>query len=531
MLTWLNGTPTQAPIFLEFRSNKYFIVLVVSAAVFTDIFLYGIVVPVLPFALTSRVGIAPDKVQTWISILLAVYGAALLAASPVCGHFADRTKSRRMPLVIGLLALAGATVLLTVGSSIAVLVLGRILQGFSAAVVWVVGLALLVDTVGPNEIGECMGYVGLAMSMAILLAPLLGGVVFEKAGYNAVFAMAFGLLGVDIALRLVLIEKKIAVRWLPEVIKENKARADEADKAEAHGQEMEVLPTSSVEAADTAEMGDGKDTTTTKDIENQDQAICSGHDNKVQEPTTNETPDIDDSSRTASTQRKWITQLPTLLYLLSSRRLCAALWGCLIQASLLTSFDSTLPLFVRDKFGWNSIGAGLIFLPLVLPSLVGPLIGWAADKYGPRWLATSGFVASVPLLILLRLVTHNSMSQKILLCALLCLLGFTLNLVLVPLMAEVTYAVEATTAKRPKGFLGDKGAYAQAYGLFNMAFAGGCLVGPLVGGLVNQRAGWGATTLVLGCLSAFSAVPTVVWTGGSIMKKRRKRREARVGES
>ncbi|KAK3081186.1 hypothetical protein LTR53_020486, partial [Teratosphaeriaceae sp. CCFEE 6253] len=54
------------------------------------------------------------------------------------------------------------------------------------------------------------------MSLAILLAPLLGGVVFAAAGYYAVFAMAFGLIVLDVILRLFMIEKKIAVRWLPE---------------------------------------------------------------------------------------------------------------------------------------------------------------------------------------------------------------------------------------------------------------------------------------------------------------------------
>lgn len=186
MFVWLNGDDTHKPAFFEIRSSKWFIVTTVSAAVFTDLFLYGIVVPVLPFALTSRAGVAPNDVQTWISILLAVYGAALLAASPFCGWFADRSSSRRLSLLIGLAALGGSTIFLTVGSSIAVFVVGRILQGFSAAVVWVVGLALLADTVGQEQVGEMMGWVGMAMSLAILVAPLLGGIVFDRYVYSCI---------------------------------------------------------------------------------------------------------------------------------------------------------------------------------------------------------------------------------------------------------------------------------------------------------------------------------------------------------
>ncbi len=103
--------------------------------------------------------------------------------------------------------------MLCVGTSIGVFIAGRLLQGLSAAVVWVVGLALLVDTVGQQEVGQMMGYVSLSMSLGILAGPLLGGVVYEGGGYYAVFAMAFGLIGLDIILRLVLVEKKIAIKW------------------------------------------------------------------------------------------------------------------------------------------------------------------------------------------------------------------------------------------------------------------------------------------------------------------------------
>lgn len=98
-------------------------------------FLYGIIVPVIPFALQSRSHVSWDRVQYWVSVLVAIYGAALLAFSPVCGWLADRGASRRSPLLFGLFALLGSTVMLNVGSSVGVLVAGRILQGASAAVV------------------------------------------------------------------------------------------------------------------------------------------------------------------------------------------------------------------------------------------------------------------------------------------------------------------------------------------------------------------------------------------------------------
>lgn len=504
MLAWLVGSASRPPIFLKFRSSKTFIIVTVATAVFTDIFVYGIIVPVLPFALTSRSGISADSIQTWIAIFLAVYGAALLVAAPFCGWLADRSSSRRVPLLLGLLALGGSTVLLCIGSSIGVLAAGRVLQGISAAVVWVVGLALLVDTVGPDGVGQAMGYVGLSMSLAILVAPLLGGIVFAASGYYAVFAMAFGLIVLDIITRLVMIEKKVAVRWLPAEVVDAAPEADDAGhKTENRGSltDIEMEPVGQDPPMD---------------------------DLQRKRVNVEEEPPTDALSENVPRPIKTFTdRLPAVIYLFSSRRVLSALWACLVQASLLTAFDTILPLFVRDTFKWNSTGAGLIFLPLVVVSFLGPLVGWASDKYGPRWFATAGFVIACPFLILLRLVYKNTFDQKVLLCALLALIGITLTLILTPMMAEITYAVDAKARRHPPGFFGKNGAYAQAYSLFNMAWAGGCLVGPLLAGLVNQRAGWAVTVLILGLVSVVTAIPTAVWTGGSILKKRRREREER----
>jgi MFS family permease len=145
---------TPAPYLLHVRSSRLFILTTICIAVATDTFLYGMIVPVIPFALSSRAGVAESSVQSYTSILLAVYGAALLVCGPLAGFFADRSSSRRLPLLGGLLALAGATLMLCLARTVALLVIGRLLQGASAAVVWTVGLALLVDTVGQSEIGQ-----------------------------------------------------------------------------------------------------------------------------------------------------------------------------------------------------------------------------------------------------------------------------------------------------------------------------------------------------------------------------------------
>lgn len=68
-------------------------------------------------------------------------------------------------------------------------------------------------------------------------------------------------------------------------------------------------------------------------------------------------------------------RLPPVITLLGHPRLVVALWGSCMQAILTTSFETTVPLFVNETFGWNSVGAGLVFLSLVVPTLLGPFVG------------------------------------------------------------------------------------------------------------------------------------------------------------
>lgn len=167
----------------------------------------------IPFALDTQAGVPEDHVQQWTAILLALYSVALFIGSPLAGLYADHSSSRRWPLLIGLVSLAASTLLLAFGNSIGLFVLGRLLQGLSAAIVWSVGCALLVDTM-ESSVGVAMGYVNISMSVALLIAPVLGGSVYDAVGYYAVYYISFGVIGLDILLRLVMIEKKVAKQWL-----------------------------------------------------------------------------------------------------------------------------------------------------------------------------------------------------------------------------------------------------------------------------------------------------------------------------
>ena len=118
--------------------------------------------------------------------------------------------------------------MLVFGKSIPILMLARALQGTSSAFVWTVGLAMVLDAVGPGKSGGKQLVVWLApralsrtcgliatqifsfISVGELIAPALGGVLYDNAGYSGVFELGSG---VNFIMRILLIEKKAATRY------------------------------------------------------------------------------------------------------------------------------------------------------------------------------------------------------------------------------------------------------------------------------------------------------------------------------
>ena len=89
------------------------------------------------------------------------------------------------------------------------------------------------------------------------------------------------------------------------------------------------------------------------------------------------------------------SRLPAILCLLVSPWLSAALWCTLLQAAMMTSFGAVLLLQAHEAFGWSSTGAGLIFLPLLLPCFTGPIIGAASVALIKQLLLRKAHVAPI----------------------------------------------------------------------------------------------------------------------------------------
>ena len=407
-----------------------------------------------------------------------------LSLPAAAGFFMDRMESRRTPFLLCLLCLASATALLAVGTNPGLWVAGRILQGVSAGMLWVVCLALLTDTISLVGIGQAVGVIGIPMSIGPIVGPLLGGVIYAHGGYYAVFGLMFAMLGVDAVLRLVMIEKRVAQKWMA-------AEAVQPDTPS-------VFPkTDSDSPASPTPYPESSDTTHAM--------------------TANVSETI---NRACSSSRILHPKLPPTLRLLLSFRMFVGLAGGLLQSSLNVAFDSTLPLFVSALFGWQQTGQGLIFITVLLPSLLQPIFGAITDKYqqGRRLLAAGGCLLATPAYVLLRLVTQDTLRQKIMLCALLVVIGLAMAIALPAIIAEIGAIVADAKKNDPQAINGS--AIATGWSLVNAVYAARCLLGPLFAGLIRNAAGWQTMTWCLGLLSAVTGVFLLLCLGGWIGKLR-----------
>jgi MFS family permease len=109
---------------------------------------------------------------------------------------------------MGLALLGSATILFALAPSLTFVLIARALQGFATAIVFTVGFALLFDKIGSEQLGQAMGYTSMALSLGWFLGPVVGGVIYKKWGYFAVFTLPLILVAVEIVLRLLIVEEK-----------------------------------------------------------------------------------------------------------------------------------------------------------------------------------------------------------------------------------------------------------------------------------------------------------------------------------
>ncbi len=136
--------------------------------------------------------------------------AVVIVASPILGYVIDLSPHRTPYYWAGLLALTGATIMLTTAYSVQTFIAGRLIQGIASSMLDIVGRAIVVDAVPIGGMGHYAGYVGAFETLGFAIGPVAGGPLYYASGYYAVMGLAFALITIDMILRMIMIEKNRA---------------------------------------------------------------------------------------------------------------------------------------------------------------------------------------------------------------------------------------------------------------------------------------------------------------------------------
>jgi DHA1 family bicyclomycin/chloramphenicol resistance-like MFS transporter len=141
----------------------------------------NILVPAVP-GLVLALGTDTATVQLTISLYLLGLATAQLVLGPLSDRFGRR------PVVLAGLALTAISSTLAIAtSSIAGLIISRIVQSVGASVGIVIGRAIIRDLVDRERTAATIGIVTTAMVIAPMLAPFVGGVLDTVFGWEAIF--------------------------------------------------------------------------------------------------------------------------------------------------------------------------------------------------------------------------------------------------------------------------------------------------------------------------------------------------------
>lgn len=315
------------------------------------------------------------------------------------------------------------------------------------------------------------------MSVGSLWAPLVGGTLYEKAGYPGVFGIAFAILAIDFIMRALVIEKKVAKRY-------------------------ETQDQTSVSHEDAAS---GQEVRNSSDAEEQQP--------DEEQPLLSSKPKDETAAWKLNPDQPRIARLAPIIPCLANPSLLTALLVAVVQAILLGSFDATIPIVANEYFGFDSLKSGLLFLPLsVFDLILGPAFGWAVDRYGTKAVAVGAYVYLVPACVLLRIPHAGELPQVLIYGGCLALCGIGLAGIGAPSIVEAGAVVENYYEANPEWF-GANGPYAQLYGLQSMVFSMGLAVGPELAGQLKERIGYGNMNAVLAGICGATALLCFVYLG------------------
>ncbi len=139
--------------------------------------------PSLP-DLRQQLGASTGEAQLTLSASLVGFAVLQLVYGPLSDRF-----GRRWTLVGGLAVYVAANAACALAQAIGPLIAARFVQGVGGSAGAVIARAAVRDQFPPQRIAAVMAVVGMSVSLAPTVAPLLGGQIHEHLGWRAVFVV------------------------------------------------------------------------------------------------------------------------------------------------------------------------------------------------------------------------------------------------------------------------------------------------------------------------------------------------------
>lgn len=155
-------------------------------------------------------GIGQDRAQ-W----LATAFIATMVASQLLSAWIVRALGERLAfLIINFVFLVGTAIAFT-SQSFELVIVGRVLQGFSAGTVQPMMMTLIFRVFPPQRRGLAMGVYGTGIQLAPMLGPMLGGFVIDALSWREIFLVPVPLCLVSLVLGVIFLPGELRVRDLP----------------------------------------------------------------------------------------------------------------------------------------------------------------------------------------------------------------------------------------------------------------------------------------------------------------------------
>src|SRR3954453_15790058 len=167
----------------EARGHPYRLLALLIALTAIGPLCLNILAPAMP-GLVTTLGAGTGAVQLTLSLFL--FGMAV--SQLVLGTLSDRF-GRRPVMLAGLAITVISSVTAIAATSIAGLIVARVFQAFGATAGIVIARAVIRDLYERDRAASMIGWVTMAMVIAPMLAPLIGGVFNAAYGWHGIFGV------------------------------------------------------------------------------------------------------------------------------------------------------------------------------------------------------------------------------------------------------------------------------------------------------------------------------------------------------